>query len=42
MQQSHGYPITDEWRPPDGVGRFNHFEKNSSIYWNPNLDLSCG
>ncbi|HOW97925.1 MAG TPA: hypothetical protein P5567_07425 [Kiritimatiellia bacterium] len=30
-----GYPITDETGTPDGVGRFNHFEKGGSIYWTP-------
>jgi uncharacterized protein with LGFP repeats len=29
-----GYPITDEVRTPDGVGRYNVFE-NGSIYWTP-------
>lgn len=29
-----GYPTTDEATPPDGVGRFNHFE-NGSIYFHP-------
>lgn len=29
-----GYPITDETVTPDGVGRFNHFQKGS-IYWTP-------
>lgn len=29
-----GYPITDERKTPDGVGRFNHFQ-NGSIYWTP-------
>ena len=27
-----GYPLTDETRTPDGVGRFNHFQ-GGSIYW---------
>ncbi|MFY0523391.1 LGFP repeat-containing protein [Archangium gephyra] len=27
-----GYPITDELTTPDGVGRYNHFERGS-IYW---------
>ncbi|REG37351.1 peptidase M23-like protein [Archangium gephyra] len=27
-----GYPLTDETKTPDGVGRFNHFQ-NGSIYW---------
>ena len=30
-----GYPTTDETATPDGVGRFNHFDKASSIYWTP-------
>ena len=30
-----GYPITDETGTPDGVGRFNHFSNNGSIYWTP-------
>lgn len=30
-----GYPITDETGTPDGIGRFNHFEKGGSIYWTP-------
>lgn len=37
-----GYPITDELRTPDGVGRFNHFRAvhlpgrpEASIYWTP-------
>lgn len=29
-----GYPVTDECGTPDGIGRFNHFEKGS-IYWTP-------
>jgi uncharacterized protein with LGFP repeats len=29
-----GYPLTDELGTPDGVGRFNHFERGS-IYWTP-------
>ena len=31
-----GFPLTDETTPPDGVGRFNHFD-GGSIYWKPNL-----
>jgi hypothetical protein len=31
----NGYPITDENTCPDGVGKYNHFNKNSSIYWTP-------
>ncbi len=30
-----GYPVTNETRTPDGVGRFNHFERGASIYWTP-------
>ena len=30
-----GYPTNDEDGTPDGVGRFNHFSKNGSIYWTP-------
>jgi hypothetical protein len=30
-----GYPVTDEQRTPDGVGRFNHFSNGGSIYWTP-------
>ena len=30
-----GYPVTDETGTPDGIGRFNHFEKGGSIYWTP-------
>ena len=29
-----GYPVSDEMKTPDGVGRFNHFQ-NGSIYWTP-------
>lgn len=29
-----GYPGTDEETSPDGIGRYNHFEKGS-IYWSP-------
>ncbi|WP_078056999.1 LGFP repeat-containing protein [Corynebacterium provencense] len=29
-----GYPTTDEMTPPDGIGKFNHFQ-NGSIYWTP-------
>jgi hypothetical protein len=31
-----GYPITDETPTPDGVGRYNVFERGS-IYWTPAL-----
>ena len=30
-----GYPVTDETGTPDGIGRFNHFEKGGSLYWTP-------
>ncbi|GDY33266.1 N-acetylmuramoyl-L-alanine amidase [Gandjariella thermophila] len=30
-----GYPTTDESGTPDGIGRYNHFTKNASIYWTP-------
>ncbi|MGH8905094.1 MAG: galactose oxidase-like domain-containing protein [Egibacteraceae bacterium] len=29
-----GYPLTDETATPDGVGRYNHFQRGS-IYWTP-------
>ena len=29
-----GYPVTDETKTPDGVGRYNHFQ-GGSIYWTP-------
>jgi uncharacterized protein with LGFP repeats len=29
------YLVTDETGTPDGVGRFNHFANNGSIYWTP-------
>jgi uncharacterized protein with LGFP repeats len=29
-----GYPLTNETGTPDGVGRFNHFERGS-VYWTP-------
>ncbi|MDQ6838706.1 MAG: L,D-transpeptidase family protein [Actinomycetota bacterium] len=30
-----GYPVTDETGTPDGVGRYNHFSNDASIYWTP-------
>lgn len=30
-----GYPVTDENTTPDGKGRYNHFNKGSSVYWTP-------
>ncbi|NYI89298.1 glucose/arabinose dehydrogenase [Amycolatopsis endophytica] len=30
-----GYPVTDELVTPDGIGRYNHFSKDGSIYWSP-------
>jgi len=35
-----GYPITDETKTPDGVGRFNHFQ-GGSIYWTPELGANA-
>jgi len=32
-----GLPVTDETGTPDGVGRFNHFQNQGSIYWKPNI-----
>lgn len=29
-----GFPLTDELRTPNGVGRYNHFQ-GGSIYWTP-------
>lgn len=31
-----GFPTTDETKTPDGMGRFNHFERGS-IYWKPTI-----
>jgi uncharacterized protein with LGFP repeats/glucose/arabinose dehydrogenase len=33
-----GYPTTDERVTPDGIGRFNHFSKNASIYYTVETD----
>jgi uncharacterized protein with LGFP repeats len=33
-----GYPTTDENTTPDGVGKYNHFANDGSIYWTPNTD----
>jgi uncharacterized protein with LGFP repeats len=33
---AYGLPVTDETVTPDGIGRFNHFDGNRSIYWSPN------
>ncbi|WP_017985105.1 PQQ-dependent sugar dehydrogenase [Amycolatopsis methanolica] len=30
-----GYPTTDELVTPDGIGRYNHFDKGASIYFSP-------
>ncbi|WP_040405837.1 PQQ-dependent sugar dehydrogenase [Amycolatopsis nigrescens] len=30
-----GYPTTSELTTPDGVGRYNHYTNNGSIYWTP-------
>ena len=32
-----GYPTTNEQTTPDGIGRYNHFQKGS-IYWTPATD----
>ncbi|MDB6123930.1 MAG: repeat protein [Pedosphaera sp.] len=38
-----GYPVTDETKTPDGIGRYNHFKnprlsnQGGSIYWTPTL-----
>ncbi|WP_415977471.1 LGFP repeat-containing protein [Rhodococcus sp. 077-4] len=32
---NHGYPTTDELSTPGGGGKYNHFQKNSSIYYSP-------
>ena len=29
-----GYPLTNEYETPDGIGRYNHFQAGS-IYWTP-------
>lgn len=31
-----GFPITDETKTPDGIGRFNHFQ-HGSVYWKPSI-----
>lgn len=31
-----GYPLTDEWQTPDGLGKFNHFQ-GGSIYYHPDF-----
>ncbi|HEY4163581.1 MAG TPA: hypothetical protein VGM59_11005 [Dongiaceae bacterium] len=31
-----GLPVTDETGTPDGIGRYNHFQNDGSIYWTPN------
>jgi uncharacterized protein with LGFP repeats len=35
-EKAFGYPVTDETKTPDGVGRYNHFSAGGSIYWTPN------
>lgn len=32
-----GYPISDEMKTPDGIGRFSVFE-SGSVYWSPKTD----
>jgi uncharacterized protein with LGFP repeats len=34
-----GYPTTDENTTPDGIGRYNHFTNNTSIYFSPNTGV---
>lgn len=37
-ETGYGWPVTDEWATPDGVGRFNHFtfmSQDRSIYFHP-------
>ncbi|MFD2414989.1 trypsin-like serine protease [Amycolatopsis pigmentata] len=34
-----GYPTTDETSTADGVGRFNDFTNNTSIYWTPTTSV---
>ncbi|WP_236796624.1 choice-of-anchor D domain-containing protein [Amycolatopsis sp. GM8] len=36
-----GYPVTDESTTPDGIGRYNHFSKQGSIYWSPSTPASA-
>ncbi|MBB5853627.1 PQQ-dependent sugar dehydrogenase [Amycolatopsis umgeniensis] len=36
-----GYPTTDELPTPDGIGRFNHFSKNASIYYTVQTDAKA-
>ncbi|HWE91132.1 MAG TPA: GH25 family lysozyme [Pseudonocardiaceae bacterium] len=38
-EAAFGYPTTDETGTPDGVGRFNHFSKDASVYWSPGSDV---
>jgi hypothetical protein len=33
--RTFGFPVTDETATPDGLGRFNDFTGNRSIYWTP-------
>lgn len=30
-----GFPVTDELTTPDGIGRYNHFRNDASIYFTP-------
>ncbi len=30
-----GYPVTDESNTADGIGRYNHFSNDASIFWTP-------
>ena len=33
-----GYPITDEITNPDGIGKRQAFQHDSSVYWHPNTE----
>ncbi|MCE7006674.1 PQQ-dependent sugar dehydrogenase [Kibdelosporangium philippinense] len=37
-RSSLGYPITDERVAADGIGRYNEFQGQGSIYWSPSTD----
>ncbi|MFB9378742.1 LGFP repeat-containing protein [Kineococcus gynurae] len=39
-ENAFGFPTTDEWRTPDGVGRFTHFQWGS-IYWTPDTGANA-
>ncbi len=37
IRAAFGRPLAAESPTPDGVGRFNHFERGASIYWHPDF-----